>query len=89
MKCFTTVVYADPSFSRIFTVELLYGSLSLDDKNQILISDDLAKTFYGRTDVGWVNHSHKWSSGKTREYVVGGVFKKFPGNSSFRFPFVD
>jgi len=78
------VVYADPSFSRIFTVELLYGRSPSTTKIRSL-SATISRKHFMTKPMLWVNHSHKWSPAKTREYVVGGVFKKFPGNSSFRF----
>ena len=77
-------VYADPAFTKIFTMNLLFGSLSLEDKSHVLISDKLAETFFGRIDVVGQPLT-QLISGEPREFVVGGVFKEFPGNSSFRF----
>ncbi len=62
----------------------MYGSLSLEDKSHVLISDKLANAFYGRVDVIGQPLT-QLISGEPREFVVGGVYKEFPGNSSFRF----
>jgi putative ABC transport system permease protein len=78
------LVYAEPSFTRLFTFERLSGSLSLQDKTTILISDELAVTYFGTKDaVG--KPLTQVIDGTPRELVVGGVYKKFPMNSSFRF----
>ncbi|MEJ0032792.1 MAG: ABC transporter permease [Bacteroidota bacterium] len=78
------VVYADPAFTRLFTFEKLSGSLSLDDKANVLISDELAITYFGTRDVVGKPLTQIIEGGR-RELIVGGVFKKFPMNSSFRF----
>lgn len=78
------VVYADPSFTRLFTLERLSGSLSLQDKTTILISDELAVTYFGTRDVVGKPLT-QIIDGTPRELIVGGVYKKPPMNSSFRF----
>ena len=77
-------VYADAAFTKLFTLQRLFGSLSLEDKSHVLISDKLANAFYGRVDVVGQPLT-QLISGEPREFVVGGVYKEFPGNSSFRF----
>jgi len=77
-------VYADPSFTEIFTINLLSGSLSLQDKSKVLISDKLAQTYYGSTIVVGKPLT-QIISGEPREFEIGGVYKAFPLNSSFRF----
>jgi putative ABC transport system permease protein len=77
-------VYVDPAFTDVFTMELISGSLKLSDKTHVLISDRLAKTYYGSSDALGKGLT-QIVSGQPREYVVGGVYKAFPGNSSFRF----
>ncbi len=80
-------VYTDPAFTSLFTFDLLSGSRSLDDKGRVLISDKLARTYFGREDVVGQSISQV-VSGALREYVVGGVFREFPSNSSFRFDLI-
>lgn len=78
------VVYADPSFTKLFTFERIAGSLSLEDKTTILISDELALAYFGTKEaVG--KPLTQIVDNAPRELVVGGVYKKFPANSSFRF----
>ena len=80
----TRFVYADPDFTEIFTIKLIAGSLSLQNKNHVLISDKLAKTYYGNADpLG--KPLTQIISGEPKEFEVGGVFEAFPSNSSFRF----
>lgn len=78
-------VYADPYFVSLFTVEKVFGSLSLTDKFTVLISDQLAITYFGTRDVVGRMITQVVASGQTREFTVGGVYKAFPANSSFRF----
>jgi len=77
-------IYTDPNFTSLFTMDRLFGSLKLTDKSQVLISDRLATTYFGSTDVIGKNLS-QIISGEPREFVVSGVYKAFPSNSSFRF----
>ena len=81
-------VYADPNFTKLFTLELLSGSLELTDKTHVLISDKLAMTYFNTKEaVG--KPLTQIVSGQPREYVISGVYKAFPFNSSFRFDFTD
>ncbi len=77
-------VYADPQFTRLFTLQTVHGTLSLSDKSQILVSDKLARTYFGTSDVVGKNLS-QIVSGVPREFSIAGVFAAFPSNSSFRF----
>lgn len=80
-------IYIDPAFTSLFTFDLLSGSRSLDDKGRVLISDKLARTYFGKEDVVGQPISQV-ISGTLREFVVGGVFREFPSNSSFRFDLI-
>lgn len=75
-------MYVDPIFTKVFSIDLLSGTLDLKDKSQILISDQLARTYYNSTDVVG-RPLTQIISGTSREYVVSGVYKAFPFNSSF------
>ncbi len=77
-------VYADPNFTSLFTLQVLQGTLKLTDKSQILVSDKLANTYFGTSDVVGKNLS-QIVSGVPREFIISGVFAAFPTNSSFRF----
>lgn len=77
-------VYTDPYFTKLFTINLLSGTLDLTDKSKVLISDRLATTYFGTTDA-LGKELTQIVSGQPRDFVIGGVYKAFPGNSSFRF----
>jgi putative ABC transport system permease protein len=77
-------VYADPVFTSVFFIDLLKGTKGLKEKNEVLISDKLALTYFGHTDV-LAKPLTQIISGEPREFVVAGVYKAFPSNSSFRF----
>lgn len=77
-------VYTEQAFTEVFSIELVSGTVSLKDKSTILISDELAVTYFGNKDVLGKSLT-QIISGQPREYEIGGVFKAFPTNSSFRF----
>jgi putative ABC transport system permease protein len=77
-------VYVNQSFTSVFSIELLSGTFSLADKSKVLISDKLAITYFGSTDV-LGKPLTQIISGEPREYEIGGVYKEFDTNSSFRF----
>ena len=77
-------VYVDPSFTRIFTLQPLHGSLDLNDKGRVVISDELAVKYFGKSDATGMPLT-QLIEGEPREFIVGGVYKRFPANSSFRF----
>jgi putative ABC transport system permease protein len=77
-------VYTDPEFTSVFTMEILHGSADLKDKSTVLISDRLAKTYFDSDNVQG-RQLTQIIAGEPKEYVIGGIFKAFPSNSSFRF----
>lgn len=79
----TQVGYADTTFFRMFNFDFIHGNvIKFGDKNNMFISDELARVYFGHEDVvgelvTQINHGVK------REFVIGAVFKKQPLNSSF------
>jgi putative ABC transport system permease protein len=79
------VTYVDPEFLDMFTFQLLAGKTeSIHDPNNVLISDELAGILFGKADpvgkpIGIIN-----DQGKEFPFIVAGIFKKLPLNSSFR-----
>jgi putative ABC transport system permease protein len=82
----TGVTYADPSFFRMFSFPLKYGSAAsaLRDINDVVLTESKAKEFFGSDNV----------VGKTIEISIGAAFLPFtvsavaqdpPPNSSIRF----
>jgi putative ABC transport system permease protein len=79
-----SLAYADADFFQVFNFPLLKGHKAsvLSGKSQVVISERLAKKYFGETDP----------IGKTLNVTsegllltVSGVAKDFPENSSFRF----
>ncbi|HEU5291222.1 MAG TPA: ABC transporter permease [Cyclobacteriaceae bacterium] len=77
------VNYVDPEFFKVFTFEFVEGNGDLKDRNEICISDELAIKYFGQDKALGKLITQVLDSGKTKEYVVAGVFKKQPSNSSF------
>lgn len=87
------VMYVDPSFLKLFSFDLLAGNPStlLNDPGNVVITDDIARTYFGTTDV--LNRLLTIDAGGSFEnYRISGVVKTPPMNSSIRFdllrPFV-
>lgn len=78
--------YVDESFFEIFSFELSKGSVetALKGLNNIVLSDELAKKYFGDQDP--LNKILK--IGEDRQAVVSGVMKKIPNNSHLQFDFV-
>lgn len=77
------LAYVDSEFFDVFTFEMLSGtSADLKDKSKIFLSDEMAQKLFGTVDA--LGKPLTQVVGVTlKEYVVGGVFKKQPANSSF------
>ena len=75
--------YVDPPFFKVFTYEFIDGTGDLKNRNEIVISDELAIKYFGEVKVVGKPLTQMLDSGKTKEYTVTGVFKKQPVNSSF------
>ncbi|KPK84222.1 MAG: hypothetical protein AMS27_10545 [Bacteroides sp. SM23_62_1] len=81
-----SIGWCDSAFFDVFTIDMLSGSsASFGDKNTIYIDDDLANIYFGYEDpVGKILSVFN-DSGEERTFLIGGVFKKLPLNSSFTF----
>ncbi|HEX8531750.1 MAG TPA: ABC transporter permease, partial [Cytophagales bacterium] len=69
--------YADRHYFDMFSYRLLQGDPQrlLRDKYSVVLSDELARKLFGRTDV--VGKTVKWTKEKfTGTYLVAGVFEK-------------
>lgn len=81
--------YTDKDFFKVFNFPLIYGNPNyvLSNPNQCVISESLAKKYFGSTNVvGKVLHIVLYE--KTALFTVSGVAKNSPQNSSFRFDMV-
>lgn len=75
--------YADDDFFNLFTFEFIEGNGKLTNNNQIIVSEDLAVKHFGKGNVLGRELIQSLDSGRTRPYVISGVFKRPPANSSF------
>jgi putative ABC transport system permease protein len=75
--------YVDPSLFKMFDIQLLRGDVNKPFTNDrsILITETTAKKFFGNDDpVGKTIRADKMN-----DFVVGGVVKDMPENSSIKF----
>lgn len=80
--------FVSKDFFNVFSCELVQGTKTLEDKNGIVISEQLAQKFFGTADnaVG-KELSWKWLTfGKPS--IVSGVFRNFPANSTMQYDFL-
>lgn len=79
----SNLTYVDPPFFKLFTFEFVEGNGELKNRNEICISDELAIKYFGNQSALGKPLTQLLDSGKTKDYVVAGVFKKQVSNSSF------
>ncbi|QRR01887.1 ABC transporter permease [Dyadobacter sandarakinus] len=80
------VMFTDPDFLKLFTFPLVKGSseIALRDFSSIIISEQMARTVFGTEDpMG--KPLELGRPGSSRQYVVTGVLKDFPDNSTIKF----
>lgn len=81
----TPVAYTDSGFFDLFSFTLKSGTFtSLHDKSRILISDELARKYFDSEEVVG-RQITQVNKGQSKEFIIGGVFKSQPLNSSFAF----
>jgi len=77
------LAYADPDFFNVFSFEFIVGQpADLKDKSKMFLSDEAAIKLYGTTDVVGKPLTQVLGT-ELKEYVIGGVYKRQPANSSF------
>ncbi len=89
----TQVVFVDSGFFDLFTYELKYGTFAdFYDKSKVFISDEVALKYFNQEDVVGRSITQiilgKDGIRRPKEFMIGGVFKQLPQNSSFRFEVV-
>ncbi|MDZ4715197.1 MAG: FtsX-like permease family protein [Cytophagales bacterium] len=77
------VANVDPAFFNIFSFEFIEGNEALTNKAQLCIREDLAEKYFGTVHALGKAVTQVLDSGKTREFVVSGVYRRQPDNSSF------
>ncbi|MEQ9403366.1 MAG: ABC transporter permease [Cyclobacteriaceae bacterium] len=79
---------ADPSFLKIFDFPLLHGDVEnvLNKPNQVVLSESMARKYFGRTDVvGEEITCHSWLGSNLE---ITGVAMDVPNNSHIKFDFI-
>ncbi|HET9487804.1 MAG TPA: ABC transporter permease, partial [Chryseosolibacter sp.] len=77
------LVYADPDFFDVFTFEMVAGNpADLKNKSRLFVSDEMALKLFGTVDAVGKPVTHVMGP-TLKEYIIGGVFRKQPSNSSF------
>lgn len=77
------LAYADADFFDVFSFEMIAGNAAdLKDKSMIFLSDGMALKLFGSLDVIGKPLTQVIGA-ELKEYIVGGVFRKQPSNSSF------
>lgn len=84
------MVFADSGFFQLFTYELKYGTFDdFNDKSKVFISDKVAMKYFNREDVVGQPLTQivlgKDGIRRPKEFLIGGVYKQLPSNSSFDF----
>ncbi|MEZ5011741.1 MAG: ABC transporter permease [Bacteroidales bacterium] len=83
------IAYVDPEFFEMFTVPMVNGSYeTITDRNNIIISQELASILFGETNPLGKPVSIINDSSKEFVYTVTGVFRDFPENSSFTYEII-
>lgn len=80
------VIFADDNFFEVLSMPLLEGAPEtvLDNVNGIVLSEDLAQKYFGKTDA--VGKTMSLKTGEDFEtFIVSGVARKCPQNSSIQF----
>jgi putative ABC transport system permease protein len=89
----TQMVFVDSGFFDLFTYELKYGTFpDFYDKSKVFISDETALKYFNQEEVVGRTITQivlgKDGVRRPKEFIIGGVFKQLPENSSFRFEVV-
>lgn len=85
------VLFVDPTFLDIFSFPLVQGekSSALKDVNSILITERMAKKYFGENHDSVIGETLRVNGGYTREeFKITGILKDIPSNSHVKFDFL-
>ncbi len=81
--------FVDPSFMNVFSFKVLAGNRqALTDKNQVILTKEMAIKYFGTEDPVGQSLSIKFNENQKHEFVVGAVAEDTPANSSMYFNFL-
>jgi putative ABC transport system permease protein len=80
--------FTDPAFFDLFNFPVLSGSNSIADNNSVLVTETIAKKYFGKQDP--IGKTLIFYSGEkyAMPLTVTGVLKDIPRNSTMRFGFI-
>ncbi len=80
--------YADSTFFRVFSFDLIYGDPStvINQPNSVAISEKMAIKYFGNTSV--MGKTLNIRTGKDELFTITGIFRDVPVSSSLQFDFV-
>jgi putative ABC transport system permease protein len=83
------VWFVDPEFLNVFSYHLLHGlPNALNDRNSIVLTEDMAIKYFGRTDVINEELSIKFPKEQKITFKISGVLKRIPDQSSMSINFL-
>lgn len=78
--------FADPSFLRMFTFPLKWGSpAALEDLNSIVLSEDMSTKYFGDENPIGRMMTVIFNDSAKKEFMVGGVAARFPSERDLDF----
>ncbi len=87
-----SIYFADPAILEVFTFPLLKGDPAtvLEDPSSLVITEAAARKYFGHEDpLGKVLSVRLWGPpAADRDFVITGIAKTIPKNSSIRFDFL-
>jgi putative ABC transport system permease protein len=83
------IFYGDPDFLSVFSFKIYSGNRdALKNKNQLMLTRDMAIKYFATEDVIGKNISLKFNGEYKQEFTIGGVLENTPANSSMYFDFL-
>ncbi len=83
------VHFVDENFLDLFQFPLVAGQARLADRNSLLLSEEMARKFFGNeSPVGKTLLLYADLEAQRKELTISGVFKNLPKNSSLQFQFL-
>ncbi|MBX2960905.1 MAG: ABC transporter permease [Cyclobacteriaceae bacterium] len=84
-----SILFADPAFLDMFSFNVVSGNRqSLYNKNQLMLTREMAVKHFGNEDVVGQTLSMKFNNQYIQELFIGGVLENTPANSSMYFNFL-
>ena len=80
-------LFVSEDYFNIFSYPLIHGNKNqvLLEKNAVVISEELAKKLFNTTE-NIIGKTIEWNqSGTSGQYIISGIFKNLPSNSSAQF----